>query len=54
MRALVLERQRGLRLRDLDPAEVPGPGEVKVKVHAVGICGSDVPRYAQGLAACRG
>ena len=23
---------------------IPGPGEVKVKVRASGICGSDIPR----------
>jgi D-xylulose reductase len=48
MRALVLERQRELALRDIDlPLEV-GPNDVKVKIHTVGICGSDVHYYTHG------
>jgi D-xylulose reductase len=48
MRALVLERQHELSLRDIDlPAEV-GPDDVKVKIHTVGICGSDVHYYTHG------
>jgi D-xylulose reductase len=48
MRALVLERQHELSLRDIDlPLEV-GPDDVKVKVHTVGICGSDVHYYTHG------
>jgi D-xylulose reductase len=48
MRALVLERQRELSLRDVDLPLSPGPGEVKIKVHTVGICGSDVHYYTHG------
>ncbi len=48
MRALVLERQHELCLRDIDlPSEV-GPDDVKVKIHTVGICGSDVHYYTHG------
>ncbi len=48
MRALVLERQRELALRDIElPSEV-GPDDVKVKIHTVGICGSDVHYYTHG------
>ena len=48
MHALVLERQRQLALRDIDlPLDV-GPDDVKVKVHTVGICGSDVHYYTHG------
>ena len=48
MRALVLERQRELSLRDIDlPLEV-GPDDVKVKINTVGICGSDVHYYTHG------
>jgi D-xylulose reductase len=48
MRALVLERKLELSLRDIDlPLEV-GPNDVKVKVHTVGICGSDVHYYTHG------
>jgi len=46
--ALVLERQHELSLRDFDlPLEV-GPGQVKVKIHTVGVCGSDVHYYTHG------
>ena len=48
MRALVLERQRELSLRDIDLPVTPGPGEVKIKIHTVGICGSDVHYYTHG------
>ncbi len=42
MRAAVLERFGApLVVRDIDVAE-PGPGEVRVKVAAAGICGSDL------------
>ena len=48
MRALVLERQRELKLRDIDlPMEI-GPGLVKIKIHTVGVCGSDVHYYTHG------
>jgi L-iditol 2-dehydrogenase len=30
------------------PSEPPGPGEVRVRVSAVGICGSDIHSYAEG------
>jgi D-xylulose reductase len=47
-RALVLERQHELTLRDIDlPLDV-GPGEVKIKLHTVGVCGSDVHYYTHG------
>ena len=48
MRALVLERQRELSLRDIDLPLVVGSGQVKIKVHTVGICGSDVHYYTHG------
>jgi D-xylulose reductase len=48
MRALVLERQRELSLRNIDMPQVAGPGAVKIKVHTVGICGSDVHYYTHG------
>jgi D-xylulose reductase len=48
MRALVLERQHELSLRDFDVPQEVGPDDVKVKVHTVGICGSDVHYYTHG------
>jgi D-xylulose reductase len=47
-KALVLERQNELRLRDIDLPLEPGPGEVKIRIHTVGICGSDVHYYTHG------
>jgi len=48
IRALVLERQRQLSLREIDLPVSPRLGEVKIKVHTVGICGSDVHYYTHG------
>ena len=39
--------QREFRLTE-QPVDPPGPGEVQVRVGAVGICGSDVHSYAEG------
>ena len=48
MRALVLERQHELKLREIElPTEV-GPGMVKIRIHTVGVCGSDVHYYTHG------
>jgi D-xylulose reductase len=48
MEALVLERKGELSIREIDlPAEV-GPYDVKIAIHTVGICGSDVHYYEYG------
>ena len=48
MRALVLEKERSLALRDIDlPLEI-GPRDVKIAVDTVGVCGSDVHYYTHG------
>ncbi|MBL8598655.1 MAG: NAD(P)-dependent alcohol dehydrogenase [Devosia sp.] len=47
-RALVLERQHELALRDIDLPMETGPGTVKIKLHTVGVCGSDVHYYTHG------
>src|SRR5579884_397537 len=39
--------QRQFRFAEQEIAD-PGPGEVQVRVNAVGICGSDVHSYAEG------
>ena len=45
MQALLLEQPQAFRFVDtLEPA-VPGPGEAVVRVHAVGICGTDYGGY---------
>src|ERR1700686_196338 len=51
MEALVLERKGELSIREIDlPAEV-GPYDVKIAIHTVGICGSDVHYYEYVLSA---
>ncbi|MCJ8517697.1 D-xylulose reductase [Pseudorhizobium tarimense] len=48
MQALVLEEKGRLALREIDlPLEV-GPGDVKIAIHTVGVCGSDVHYYTHG------
>lgn len=41
MKALVLEKYNEFRYKDV-PEPVPNPGDVVIRVHACGICGSDV------------
>ncbi len=48
MRALVLERQHELKLRDIDLPLAVGPGDVRIRIHTVGVCGSDVHYYTHG------
>jgi D-xylulose reductase len=48
MKAMVLEEIRRAQLRDIAvPTEV-GPGDVKIAMKAVGICGSDLHYYLHG------
>ncbi|MER9643259.1 NAD(P)-dependent alcohol dehydrogenase [Mesorhizobium sp. M0239] len=48
VRALVLERQHELKLRDINLQQTVGAGEVRIKIHTVGVCGSDVHYYTHG------
>jgi D-xylulose reductase len=48
MRALVLEKVKQLGIREIELNEVMGPEDVTIKVHTVGICGSDVHYYDHG------
>ena len=48
MEALVLERKDELSLRDIEIEEVLGPHDVRIRLHTVGICGSDVHYYTHG------
>jgi len=48
MQALVLERKDLLSLRDIELPETLGPHDVRIAIHTVGICGSDVHYYTHG------
>jgi L-iditol 2-dehydrogenase len=47
MKALVLHKMRDLRVEEVAKPK-PGPGQVLVRVRAVGLCGSDVHYYTHG------
>lgn len=49
MRAVVLHGPRDLRA-EFRPRPHPGPGEVLVRVHMVGVCGSDIHFFEEGRA----
>jgi len=48
MRALVLEKKDVLSIRDIDLPQEVGALDVKIRLHTVGICGSDVHYYTHG------
>ena len=48
MRAVFLHGPFDLRLGEVPPPPAPGPGEVLLRVEAVGICGSDLHLYETG------
>jgi D-xylulose reductase len=50
MKSLMLERKLELSLRDfpIEREEVMGPCDLRIKLHTVGICGSDVHYYTHG------
>ena len=48
MLALVLERIGELSLREIELPLRIGPGDVKIAIHTVGVCGSDVHYYTHG------
>src|ERR1043165_1198200 len=45
MRAIQLEKPQQFRRIDLAEPEPPGPGEALVRVHRIGICGTDYGGY---------
>ena len=47
-KALVLEHQNALSLREIDVPLAVGPRDVKIRVHTVGVCGSDVHYFKHG------
>jgi D-xylulose reductase len=48
MRALVLEKKGVLKIRDIELSETLGPNDVRIAIHTVGICGSDMHYYETG------
>jgi D-xylulose reductase len=48
MRAVMLEPDLSLHLVDFDPDESLGPADVRIRLHTVGVCGSDVHYYTHG------
>ena len=48
MKALALEKKGSLSLREFDLPLAVGDNDVKVAIHTVGICGSDVHYYTHG------
>ena len=48
MKALVLEEVGKLKIRDIELPQAVGVDDVKVAIHTVGICGSDVHYYTHG------
>jgi L-idonate 5-dehydrogenase len=48
MRAVVAHAAKDLRVDTIPDAAPPGPGEVRVKIAAGGICGSDLHYYRHG------
>lgn len=48
MPALVLERTGVLSIREIQLPQTVGPHDVKIAIHSVGICGSDVHYYQHG------
>jgi 2-desacetyl-2-hydroxyethyl bacteriochlorophyllide A dehydrogenase len=45
MKAIQLEKPLAFRLIDTDPPGPPGPGDALVRVHRVGVCGTDISGY---------
>src|SRR5690348_9032566 len=45
MKALLLEAPREFRRVETEGPDRPGPGEALVRVHRVGICGTDISGY---------
>ncbi|RWE76372.1 NAD(P)-dependent alcohol dehydrogenase [Mesorhizobium sp.] len=48
MRALVLEKKGELSLREIALPQDVGPNDVRIAIHTVGVCGSDVHYYTHG------
>ncbi len=47
MKAVVLESQGVMTYKEV-PTPSPAPGNVRMKIEATSICGSDIKRYLSG------
>lgn len=47
-RAVVLEKVKEIKIREIDICEPFGPRDVRISIRSVGICGSDVHYYQHG------
>ncbi len=45
MKAIVLERPGLLQLINMEEPETPGPGEALIRIHSVGVCGTDLHAF---------
>src|SRR5258706_164791 len=45
MNAILLEKPQHFTMTDIAEPPAPGPGEALVRVHRVGICGSDISGF---------
>jgi L-iditol 2-dehydrogenase len=48
MKAMVLTGIRKMEMREVPEPQITDPGEVKIRMTVVGICGSDIHYYTQG------
>ena len=48
MKALVLEKVRELAIKDMGVYADLGPRDARIKIHSVGVCGSDIHYYTHG------
>ena len=48
MRALMLHEKNRMSIEEVEPVGAPGPGQVRIKMHTVGICASDVHYWTDG------
>ncbi len=48
MRALMLHEKNRMAIEEVEPVGSPGPGEVRIAMHTVGICASDVHYWTDG------
>ena len=48
MKAVVLDKQHEINIREIPGDLSCGPGQLRIAPHTVGICGSDVHYYTHG------